>query len=218
MTTCGTDMSTWVRQALHEEFDAGTYVIYRHVDIDKTPVRDIVSRLEESAKKFERRAANTLLCGAQNVVVFDLDRTIVDDCGDLLSDTVVQWVERVCAAFDMVVLWSHGDSNHVQSVLQRHPRLQPLFHTVITRNPIDTYTDTFAKGTGTLMSILNDRHNMVCMGYVVLVDDQPLNYTDDYDEYICIPDCTGADMERVFRSVFPPLLCRLQQQQQYNVV
>ena len=113
----------------------------------------------------------------KTVIVFDLDETIIDQDYRLVCSYVEELLVESRNIFDYMVLWSHGNTNHVQKAMTLY-KLGKLFDLVLTRGRFQYHC--FNKGFGLVLKHLNKTHGIAKVKYSVLVDDQIANFNNDY--------------------------------------
>lgn len=136
-----------------------------------------------AATRWAQKYVNAPTCGLRNlnVVVFDLDQTLIDgnpaDCKPLKNyDRVLQTARE---HYDLVVLWSHGSSLHVNAYAAR---LNFNFDLILNKDErTDAADDSDTQNCKNLLNIYNYISTDCRIGYAVLVDDSPYNWTPEYD-------------------------------------
>lgn len=123
-----------------------------------------------------------------SVAVFDLDQTLVDDrCRPLdHADTALEYAKR---CYDIVVLWSHGSSLHVDECLSYFDR--NTFDVVLSH-------DGAHKANKNLLYLYNYFPD-TSFTKTMLIDDSPFNWTPEYERMIVPHEC------RSLRHVLPLL-------------
>lgn len=126
-------------------------------------------------------AKNIIETLPKSIIVFDLDETIIDQDYCLVCSYVKELLQESRAIFDYMVLWSHGNTSHVQRSIKLY-EMDKLFDLVLTRGRFQY--ECFNKGFGLVLKHLNKNHGISNVKYSVLVDDQEDNFNNDYSYYI----------------------------------
>ena len=113
----------------------------------------------------------------KSVIVFDLDETIISYDYQFVCSYVEELLIEARDMFDYMVLWSHGNTTHVQRALKLF-NLSKLFDLVLTRGRFQDKC--FNKGFGFVLKLLNKNYGISNVKYSVLVDDQEANFNKDY--------------------------------------
>lgn len=110
-----------------------------------------------------------------NIIVFDLDRTLIDDDSRKLhgADELLEYCNE---KFDKIVLWSHGSSLHVDE--QKAFSFKNFKFDVTLVNVLES--DKSCKNLLHLYNLFPD----IYFENAVLVDDSVFNYTPEYTKYI----------------------------------
>nr|AHW98243.1 38K protein [Nilaparvata lugens endogenous nudivirus] len=131
----------------------------------------------------------------ESVVVFDLDRTLIDDNNDIMPG-VSQSLQLARRNYDKIVLWSHGSSLHVdEHVCKLRDAIEEmnrdscfendlnfnLFDHVMSNNAIGT--EEHAQSCKNLLHLYNYFPSMR-FNRAVLVDDSLYNWTPEYTEML----------------------------------
>lgn len=145
-------------------------------------VDSIVEQIQARVNKFDRLKGTGT--GYGSVVVFDLDRTIINDDAELLHRAVRPLVSAITNRFTYRVLWSHGDDIHVRSALEKIS-MAHLWDVIMVR-PFDA-TETANKSLGVVLKALNSKLGVWGVSWSVLFDDLKENSVGDYDEHLVVP-------------------------------
>lgn len=114
-----------------------------------------------------------------NVIVFDLDDTIITADDELLENSI-NVLKYARQRFDLVILWSHGSDDHVKRIVKKF-NLSCFFDKILC-NP-DCGSISYKKNLLFLYTFFPEYSFNKC----VLVDDLLTNYTPEYD-YIIVPN------------------------------
>lgn len=187
-----------------------------HVDYDTATLMDYSSLASAIHRKtiFVSRINKPNL--PVSVIVFDLDETLIDTNGQLLTTTTKKQLKRMRAIFDYVVLWSHGCNRHVDNILLTvMGDFRKIFDLTISRCIGDPVSN---KGMGLVFRRLNEMYGISEISFCVLVDDQAQNYVGDYDCFLFVDEAISYD--HMFTSLIQiinerfSLTARLRKQQQ----
>ncbi len=120
-----------------------------------------------------------------SVLVIDLDDTIINRNGDLIIENFYEYLKIIKRTFTYVVLWSHGCQQHVNHIFQTTLKdYNKSFDMIIAKNSSVQLNN---KGIGYLLKVLNEKFNVEELTVSILVDDQKLNYNNDYDYFLHVP-------------------------------
>lgn len=126
----------------------------------------------------------------KSVIVFDLDDTLISKNGEILFCNMPKIINGLRQVFDLIVLWSHGNSSHVNSALLLTLK-DVKFDSVIVLDKNSKFeSDVYAhnKGVGKLFRVINQEHGVGKLKLTALVDDQSGNFIGDYDLFSHVPN------------------------------
>lgn len=132
---------------------------------------------------------NMLITKTASVVVFDLDRTLIDDEGRTL-DGAVSALEHARAVYDTMVLWSHGSPLHVDTQVAKFDKYGVLFDLVLSNARSG---DESCKNLLYLYNYFTDTY----FNKAVLVDDSVFNWTPEYTHCV-VPTTVGSVAHLVY--------------------
>lgn len=155
------------------------YVIWTEYDslpICATAVTRVsIYELEKAVQKALVWASTKTDYEPNNIIVFDLDRTLIDDDSRKL-DGADELLEYCREKYDKIVLWSHGSSLHVDE--QKEFSFKKFKFDVTLVNVLES--DKSCKNLLHLYNLFPD----IYFENAVLVDDSVFNYTPEYTKYI----------------------------------
>jgi len=158
---------------------------------------DRASTISGCIKKKDAFKYNVVRREAANIIVFDLDETLIDEHYDAVYG---HWQLRVLGEFKIrlslsypdkvqFILWTHGTKRHVYETL-RHQDLYTVFDDIITRNDAVSRLPTVKKNLSRVFGSINKKYGIGRLGLTILIDDSPENFDSDYDWFI-IPKFNG---------------------------
>lgn len=115
---------------------------------------------------------NMVISKTASVVVFDLDRTLIDD-KDRVLDGAVSVLEHARSVYDTTVLWSHGSPLHVDKQVNAFEKHGVRFDLVLSNAQSG---DKSCKNLLYLYNYFTDTY----FTKAVLVDDSVFNWTPEY--------------------------------------
>lgn len=152
----------------------------------ETTIQLLGSRIMNQYCRFVRNAT----AGAKRVVVIDLDETLID-CKDRAIVDIKRVIACLRSYFDILVLWTHGDGDHLRSSLVLHPDIQ-VDQLYYRDAAID---ENYQKGLGHVLKSLNENLRVSEIAYSCLIDDCSDNYQQDYNTFIHMPSEAKANDE-----------------------
>lgn len=176
------------------------YVDYLHaygMSID-----EIISKTRELRNNFYARGNGNL---AKSVAVFDLDDTLIDDQGMLLTPIIPEILCGFRKIFTFIVMWSHGNTEHVEKYRTMIEKMCGFKFDLIINRYITT--ECANKGLGGVLRHLNIEHGVTRLSTTCLIDDLSCNFSNDYLFFIEVPKC--GDYERFFRYALDKLHKRI---------
>lgn len=120
-----------------------------------------------------------------SVVVWDLDNTIIDKNYNLINDQLVEILSNQKNIFDYTVLWSHGNTTHVEKgkdLLNR--KYDIMFDLCISKRINDFDKPDTCKNISYVLKLLNKKYHITSFKFSCLIDDICENYNKDYFAYI----------------------------------
>lgn len=141
--------------------------------IDRVAPGDLYAAAERA-----RRWSYDIVC-SKKIIVFDLDETLIDrNCNILgMADEILSAARRV---YDLVVLYSHGSSLHVDENVAKIMHMRNYQHTfdlVLSNNMVDR------RCPKNLLQLYNHFPN-IRFTFATLVDDSLYNWTPEYTKLI----------------------------------
>jgi hypothetical protein len=133
---------------------------------------------------------------ARSVAVFDLDDTIISPELELFYDNILIDLELFREIFDYIVLWTHGTANYLQS---RMRSIDFKFDLLMARKDDIDLPPALNKGLAAVLRELNNKYNVQCIKYSLLVDDKLSNYNQDYD---CMLHIDSQPRDGFYRSAY----------------
>lgn len=130
---------------------------------------------------------NMVISRTASIVVFDLDRTLIDD-EDRVLDGAVSALEHARSVYDTIVLWSHGSPLHVDKQANEFNRLGVRFDLVLSN------AQSGEKSCKNLLYLYN-YFTDTYFTKAVLVDDSVFNWTPEYTH--CIVPTTLESVARI---------------------
>lgn len=120
---------------------------------------------------------------AVNVLVFDMDDTLINKDDELIADKAdfIYGFKKLRDIFNYIGIWSHGNNRHVE---QCHRKELNDIHLdfVISRDA--NLNEQGNKSLIRILRILNKNYNVGSINFSVLVDDNSLNFNNDYSLFI----------------------------------
>ena len=118
------------------------------------------------------------------IIVFDLDRTLIDDDNDIIKNTekVLQYCRGV---FDLIVLWSHASALHVDENVEKLQKKAKICFDLVLHNNSSSSSSSDKKYCKNLLHL----YNLLNLGNVffktaILVDDSLFNWSPEYTAFI----------------------------------
>jgi len=126
-----------------------------------------------NAKKWAKDMKMEIL---KSIIVFDLDDTLINENLELLQnvDEAMQWARK---NFDLMVLWTHGNSKHLQHQWNAWNLEKYKFDKILARGDDDTIS---CKN----LLFLYNYFPKYKFTHSVLIDDTPSNITPEYTNFI----------------------------------
>lgn len=121
-----------------------------------------------------------------NVIVFDLDDTLIDENNNLLYniEDLNNGLLKLKKYFKYIGIWSHGTSEHVIYNLKKN-NLQDKFDFIMVRK--NEYQN--VKYSINIYNLLQKKFNIKSIKTIILVDDNKSNYIEnDYSMFILIKE------------------------------
>lgn len=128
----------------------------------------------------------------KNVIVFDLDETLVYNQLNLAYPTLFNDLQKYRQLFDYIILWTHATTDYANEALATiNPQYidenntpKPFkFDFIISRK--STNVDVFYnKGLAYVLNELNKRDSLISINFAVLIDDKKYNFNNDYDLFV----------------------------------
>lgn len=160
-----------------ESFAYNTFVEFL-VFKDCEEIKKIFNKIVKKVENFY--AAGNYVA---NVVVFDLDETIIDEKNKLLSPNMRELILNIIKQFDYAVLWSHGVERHVKGALERHNL--DFWHKIMFKPHNISYCKN--KSLGRVLLRLNEKYGVTGFDKSYLFDDLPSNNLGEYTKQYIIP-------------------------------
>uniref|UniRef100_A0AAU8GD07 38K protein n=1 Tax=Faxonius propinquus nudivirus TaxID=3139431 RepID=A0AAU8GD07_9VIRU len=164
---------------INDEIKCNIHIDYTIFQIDS--IKNLITLYRELTIK-QKIFLNNIKDFSLNasVIVYDLDDTIVDNEGELLTDNILKIINESNKLFTFHVLWSHGNTRHVTFITET--KLKNIkFDLIITRLEFSNFHN---KGFGYVFKKLNSIFGVGSISYNALIDDQALNFIGDYDCFI----------------------------------
>lgn len=192
--------------------------LYQKEDVDcrrfvdcyttKYTTANLMETVRMIKNKFEKRRAIVSIGNVMtdtnpsgvNVIVFDLDETLIDENYKPLINNVPKFLNTVSTLFHYVVLWSHGTAAHVKKALSKI-KCSSMFNVVVCREDAEHNRN---KGLGYILRTLNNKFGVTRIKTAVLVDDLRDNFIDDYDYFLHVPS-NFSEVPKFYNSAFDVL-------------
>lgn len=130
---------------------------------------------------------NMLITKTTSVVVFDLDRTLIDD-KDRMLDGAASVLEHARTVYDTMVLWSHGSPLHVDKQVAKFDKHGVRFDLVLSN------AQSGVKSCKNLLYLYN-YFTDTYFTKAVLVDDSVFNWTPEYTH--CVVPTTSKSVAHI---------------------
>jgi hypothetical protein len=148
---------------------------YRYISYNSA-FPEISRILDGLARVFSSfRIAENYLKSRTNVIVFDMDDTLIDKMTNPFYKNIFNDLLQYKQYFDYVILWTHGTTPYLSEV-----KLDFKFDLYMSRNNEESEN----KGLGAVLRELNKSHCVNSLDFCVLVDDGAFNFKDDYDLFL----------------------------------
>lgn len=168
--------------------------IYIHIDYVNLNSVDFLDAIDVVNHKANIFLSQVLIYKyKQSILVLDLDDTIINKDGKYMIKDIKIVLHELMQLYDLVVLWSHGCSRHVNNSLQTSiQELDFKFDHIITKT-----TDTLSrnKGFGRIFKDLNLKYGIGEVSFSTLIDDQANNFVGDYDCFLHVPSYDVCQLE-----------------------
>lgn len=148
-------------------------------------------RVTNKRKEYFFRGTDTIL---KSVAVWDLDDTLIDKDGNVLVEAAL--FNKHCASFDCNVLWSHGNTQHVEEHVRKLCQHGIEFDYIISRTEHDT---TDKKGGGVLLHYLNQHMNIHGFKELQLIDD--LGMANACDQYTSVIQVENGNLNHLLHKI-----------------
>lgn len=149
------------------------------VEYEECLIKEIIESLVMLKHSFYNK---TVQIRDKTVIVIDLDDTLIDKTNKFLLTDPNKFFKELYRRFDYVVMWSHGNEEHVFFNLYTH-NIHEKFDEILYLTADESARP---KGFGRILRLLNEKYNVICTKYTFIIDNDTRNHLTDY-KYIIKP-------------------------------